>query len=381
MLKAATSAYGNKVWMRKKRSGLWHEYSWQDGYDRVKRFSLGLTSLGFERGQALCIIGDSDPQWFWAEIAAQAAGGSVIGFNCERPAGEMKAVVRQFGVKFVVVQGREQVEKLLEIKPDLPGLVKVIYWNAKGLEEYRDPVLATFDEVSELGQRLEASHSGVFEEGIAQRKGMDTAFVQCGSINSSEVQSTAFNHEHLVAASESFRSMDPLNSKDRWFSSILPEGTVEQVISLVGGIASGICLDYPENRDTAQQDLREVGPTLVCHPSPFWEGLVSTVDDRIAKTTFVKRVMFRAAAPVGSRLADARLDGRKTSLSLRAAGALTEFGFFRPLKARLGLANTRRVYAFGPELAPKTLKALLNMGLDVRDLDISRGTVVVRHQG
>ena len=378
-LKAASSSYGKKAWMRKKVSGLWHEYSWREGYDKVRHFSLGLTSLGFQPGQTLCIIGDSDPQWFWAEIAAQAAGGSALGLSRSRSAEELKAAIRQFGIKFVAVQDRELVDKLLEIKGDVPSLLKVIYWNARGIETDQDPLLVSFDKVAKTGRDLEASQSSAFDQRMSQIKPSDAAVIRCDSFDGSVVHFTTLTHETLFTAIEGLRSTDLFNAGDRWFSFILPEGTVEQAVGLAGSLVSGMCLDFPENRETAQQDLREIGSTVVCYPSAAWEALAATVKDRIEKTTLVKRTLSKMAAQVGSRRTDVRLDGRKPGLFLKAAGALADFGFYHPLKARIGLANTRRVYAFGSELTSGTLKALLDMGLYVRQLDVSGATVIVRN--
>lgn len=379
MLQAGASAFGKKVWMRKKQGGLWREYSWQDGYEQVKHFSLGLVSLGFGRGQSLCIVGDSDPQWFWAEIAVQAAGGVVVGLNRDRQAGELRSLIRQLGIKFAICQDREQVDKLIGVKDDIPALIKVIYWNAKGMDQYHDQRLISFNEVLDLGQRYDASNQGAFENRLVQSRTTDTAIIQFSSVNGSTAQSTTLTHNHLLSANKAFCSAEPLESSDRWFSCSSPEGTVEQA-ALVGSLASGMTIEFPENRETAQQDLREVGSTLVCYPSSSWEGLASTVKDRLSKTTFVKRSISRLAAKVGSRTAEARINGTKPGVFLKAAGAIAEFVFFRPLKARIGLANTRRVYAFGSELTPGTLQELVKMGLNVREFDVSGETVMARHR-
>ncbi len=378
MLKTASSTFGKKPWMRKKVSGLWHEYSWHEGYDKVRHFSLGLTSLGFQPGDTLCIMGDSDAQWFWAEIAAQAAGGSALGLSCARSAGEIKAALRQFGVKFVAAQDREQVGKLLEIKGDVPSLLKVIYWNTRGIEVDLDPMLISFDKVAQAGQKLDASQSGGFEERLARIKPSDAAIIRCDSVDGSVVQSTTLTHEGILTAIEGLRSTDHFHVGDRWFSSSQAEGTAEQTLGLAGSLISGMCIEFPENPDTAQQDLREVGSSFVCYPSALWEAMVATVKDRVEKTTLLKRALAKLAGLVGSRRGDARLKGRKPGLFSRAAAALAEFTFYRPLKARIGLANTKRVYAFGTELTPGTLRALLDMGLDVRQLEVSGATVALR---
>ena len=51
LLKEKYEKYGDKkVAMRAKEFGIWHTYTWKDYYEKVKYFSLGLISLGLERG-------------------------------------------------------------------------------------------------------------------------------------------------------------------------------------------------------------------------------------------------------------------------------------------------------------------------------------------
>ena len=50
--------YGrNKTAMREKEFGIWQSYTWEDYYQRVKYFALGLASMGFGKGDKLAIIG------------------------------------------------------------------------------------------------------------------------------------------------------------------------------------------------------------------------------------------------------------------------------------------------------------------------------------
>ena len=46
--------YGqDKVALRQKELGIWREFTWQESYEQVKAFSLGLIALGLQRGAAL----------------------------------------------------------------------------------------------------------------------------------------------------------------------------------------------------------------------------------------------------------------------------------------------------------------------------------------
>ena len=65
--------FGAKPALREKEFGIWQALSWQQYHDKVRDFSLGLVSLGFERGDKVAIIGNNRPEWVCAELAAQAA--------------------------------------------------------------------------------------------------------------------------------------------------------------------------------------------------------------------------------------------------------------------------------------------------------------------
>ena len=51
LLKYNYEQYGDsKVAMRVKQFGVWQEYTWKDYFENVKYLSLGLISLGLEKG-------------------------------------------------------------------------------------------------------------------------------------------------------------------------------------------------------------------------------------------------------------------------------------------------------------------------------------------
>jgi len=46
IFKAATQKYGDRVAMRKKEYGLWHDISWNEYYNRAKYVGSALISMG-----------------------------------------------------------------------------------------------------------------------------------------------------------------------------------------------------------------------------------------------------------------------------------------------------------------------------------------------
>ena len=81
--------------MREKDRGIWITYTWMDYYEKVNYFCLGLVSLGLKRGDKVSIIGENKPEWYWAELAVQSAGGTAVGIFVDCTPPEVKYYVEQ----------------------------------------------------------------------------------------------------------------------------------------------------------------------------------------------------------------------------------------------------------------------------------------------
>ena len=73
-LRRGVQRWGDKVYMRRKDLGIWQRYTWNEVYDRVRAFCLGLISLGLQPGETVGIIGENTPELFWTDFATLAAG-------------------------------------------------------------------------------------------------------------------------------------------------------------------------------------------------------------------------------------------------------------------------------------------------------------------
>ncbi|MBX6378682.1 MAG: AMP-binding protein, partial [Clostridia bacterium] len=134
--------YGSRrIALREKDLGIWQELTWQDYFDNVRLFALGLAALGFRRGDKLAILGDNRPEWIWAELACQALGGVSVGIFQDSVASEVAYVIQHCDAVIVVAEDQEQVDKVLEVREQLPGLRHIIYYDPRGLRNYRLPEL------------------------------------------------------------------------------------------------------------------------------------------------------------------------------------------------------------------------------------------------
>jgi len=355
--------------MRYKHRGIWQPYTWKDYYLNVKKLALGLLSLGFEPGDKLLIIGNNAPQWYYAELAAQANHGASVGVYSDLLPSEIEYIARNSEARFAVVEDQEQIDKLLQIKDKIPQLKKVIYWNYKGLAHYDDPILSGYREVLELGERYEKEHPRLFEENIKTGKADDVcALVYTSGTTGAEPKGAVHTYKTMRAGADYYLHLDPWYEDDNVVPYLPPVWMSEQWFGIGCHLLSASILNFAEEPETQQEDTREVGPSIVLYGARLWEAQAGTAQARIREADTLKRLVFRLMMPIGYKIADVRYRKQKPNLFWKILYALAHVALFRPVRDSLGLTNARICYATGAMLSPDAFRVYHALNLPLKSL-------------
>jgi len=370
ILKYNYERYGpNHTAMRHKHHGIWQPYTWKDYYLNVKYLALGLISLGFDPGDKVLIIGDNAPQWYYSELAAQSNHGASVGLYPDLNPSEIKYIAQNSEARFALVQDQEQVDKFLEIKDELPQLEKVIYWGYKGLAHYDDPILMGYKQVLKLGEKHEEAHPGLFEQNIESGSADDVCAIVYTSGTTGVVPKGAVHtYRTMRAGAEYYLHLDPWQENDNIVPYLPPVWMTEQQFGFGCHLLSASILNFAEEPETQQQDMREIGPTIVLHSAQLWENQAGRVQGRIREAGALKRLVFRLLMPIGYRMADLKARKQKPSLSLKILYAFANIALFRPIRASLGLSNARICYTTGTMLSPEAFRSYHALNLPLKSL-------------
>lgn len=357
-----------RIAMRRKDRGIWEEFTWQDIYDKVKYFALALIRNGFKPGDKLATLGDNDPELFWAELAAQATGGTMTGIFSDCLPEEVKYQAHHSDSKFIVARDQEQVDKVLKIQSELPLLQKVIYWDPKGLSTYDEPVLISFNEFLGQGKEYEKSHPGLFEQRVAETKPEAPAVILYTSGTTGLPKGAIAHHTTLMRWATDLLEIDPLSPGDNTVSFTLPGWIVEQLFGYCNMLIAGTTMNFPEELETVRTDLREVAPSVLLYASRLWERLNSEMRVKIDDSSAIKKLAYNLLIPIGYKMADLHIQKKKPELQWRFLHGLAHIFLFRPLRDKHGLTNVRYAYTAGAILGPDIFRFFRAIGINIKQM-------------
>ncbi len=361
--------YGaDKVAMRQKDMGIWKSYSWQDSYQQVRRFCAGLVELGVERDHKVAIVGDNDPQYYWALLAIQAIGAVAVGgFTDARPE-ELKYVVGFADCTLVLAKDQEQCDKFLEIKAELSGVSKVVYWDDKGLWNYNTPWLTSFEQVQTLGDERLKENPTLFEDLVAQGSSNDLAIFCYTSGTTGLPKAAMLSHGNLLFAQRAYSELEDHRDADNYVSFLPLAWISEHVLGVASHVADGLIINFVEAPETVQNDIREIAPENLFYAARIWEGLVGQVQARINDSTPLNRWLYHKFLPVGYKMGDLKFSGQRIPLSLKIKYAIGQQAIFAPLRDKLGLTRVRSAYTAGGALSPDVMRFFRALGINLKQI-------------
>ncbi|MDY6970413.1 MAG: AMP-binding protein, partial [Spirochaetota bacterium] len=332
--------------------------------------SLGLISLGIQKGDKVCIIGDNDPQYYWAELAIQSAGGIAIGIFIDSMDDEVKYYVNHSDSTFVFAKDQEQCDKLLNLKEanEIPNIKKVVYWEAKGIWSYDNPILLSFEGLVEIGKKYEIDHQGIFEENIRNGKGSDFACFCYTSGTTGLPKAAMMTHDSVIFFGRGIRSVDPWYDTDEYLSYVSPAWGAEQFLGIASGLDGALCISFPEEPEMIEEDIVELGPQILFYSARLWENLLSEMQVKISDTLRWKRLLFNIAMKIGFKMTEFAESKQEPNFFWKVAYGFANLIALRSLRNRMGFSRTRVGYTAGAAVSPDIIRYFHAMGLNLKNI-------------
>ena len=351
--------------MRKKQFGLWHDISWNTYYRLARYVGAALISMGLEKQDKVSIIGDNCPEWVIINMGIQCAGAITTGIYATNAWPQVAYVNQNSEAKFFFVENEEQLDKWLHFKDTVPHLKKIIVWDLKGLREFKDPTVMTYDALLEAG-RIEMEKSpDRLEQRIDAIKSDDTSMLIYTSGTTGPPKGAMLTHHNLIWMGHSIGKQNPLYESDEVLSFLPLCHVFEQLFTVMGHITYGYVVNFIESPDTVTENMIEVSPTVGYAVPRIWEKYFSAIYITMSEATWLKRMLFHIALNIGQKRAKMVVTNKPVSFTLKTLYVLAHFSVFRKLKKRLGFDRTRVAFSGAAPISPDVLIFFQSIGLNL----------------
>lgn len=365
MFKKTVAKYGDRVAMRKKEYGIWHDISWNDYYRETKEIGSALMSLGLEKGDCVSIIGDNCPEWVTADLAVQCTGGVTVGVYSTNAWPQVEYVVQNSDSKFFFVENEEQLDKWLHFRDNVPHLKKVIVWDLEGLRHFEDPMVMTYEEMREMGKAEIEKAPDRFEKRMETVDLEDLSMLIYTSGTTGPPKGAMLTHKNLMWMGETLTAVNPMYDTDEVLSFLPLCHVFEQLFTVMGHITHGYVVNFIENLDTVTDNMIEVSPTVGYAVPRIWEKYLSAVHIRMSDATWFKKLLFGIALKLGMKRATLMMNFKPISSYLKILYAVAYFTVFRKLKERLGFDRMRIAYSGAAPISPDVLHFFQSIGVNL----------------
>jgi len=303
--------------IREKDLGIWQSWSWSQMLLEVEQIAAGLHQAGFQRGDHLAIVGENRPRLYFTMIAVQCLGGIPVPMYQDAVAPEMAFVFSNAEIKFAVVEDQEQVDKMLEVRETVPHLKRIIYEDPRGLRNYDQAGLASYEQIRALGEQFLKEHPTVIDDEIAKGRADEVAAMFYTSGTTGNPKGVVLGYSNLLAAGNAGAAMESLTHREEVLAYLPMAWIGQNIFSYTQWLVCGFTVNCPESAATVMADMREIGPTYYFAPPRVLEGLLTQVMIRMEDASAIKRRLFHyfmdVAKRVGGRLLDKQPVGAATA--------------------------------------------------------------------
>ena len=363
-----TGSFPGAPAIREKDLGIWKTYSWSEYLSHVRDFANGLASIGFRCNDKLSVIGNNRPRLYWAQLSAMSLGGQAVPVYQDSIATELAFVLAHSECSVIVAEDQEQVDKILNIRDELPNLNTLIYDDPRGMTHYDIDILRSFDDIEAVGRDFGEKNAGYFEAEAGKVVPDDTALLAYTSGTTGNPKGVMLSHSNMIETTKTYLSIEDVRQEDD-FLAYLPMAWVgESLYGTCVSIVTGCATNCPEGPETLMRDLRELGPTGLLGSPRVWESMLTGLQVRASDSSFLKQKVFSYFYDVAMQVENLKFESKPVPIGLAFQYSLGKLLVYGPVRDQLGLRRARWCLTGGAPLGPDVFRFFRGFGVNLKQV-------------
>jgi long-chain acyl-CoA synthetase len=357
LIPRAAATHGERVAIRYKREGAWHDVTYAQFAGIAEEIGLGLIDLGVAPGERVCILANTRPEWSYADMGATEAGTVVVPIYQTNSPQECEWVISDSGACAIFCEDESQLAKIAEIRERVPSLAHVIVFDPPSGDSPL-PVI-TLDELRARGRahapaELEARRSAV--------RPQDTFTIIYTSGTTGPPKGCVLSHGNYRAIVDMIEERGSLASDAGDVVYLyLPLAHSFALLLQLAVFDLGVTLAY-FGGDTKQiiVELSEVQPTYLPSVPRIFEKIYTLVSANVDRETLTK------ATALGMKVRELELEGKPIPQELQAPFEEADERLFKNVRAAFG-GRLREAVSGAAPIAKEILEFFFACGVPVME--------------
>jgi long-chain acyl-CoA synthetase len=317
---------------RSKVGGAWVSITHREALDRVQAISLGLRELGIQPGDKVAIISENRPEWALTDYACLCARATDVPIYPTLTAKQTEYILRDSESVAAFVSTAEQVDKVLEVKGQLPGLKHIIVFDGGAAEGH--PGVLSLTALEAKGRAVVSQHPNWRAEALSVGP-EDLATLIYTSGTTGDPKGVMLSHYNIWSNVQACLQMIPIGGGDECLSMLPLSHSYERMVDYTL-FQAGVIINYAESFDTVAANLAEVKPTVVLSVPRLYEKVYARVLENALSGSAIKRNIFFWAKRAGEQWATLSLAGMPIPAALAIKKKIADRLVFAKLQARTG---------------------------------------------
>jgi len=105
--------------------------TWKEFDNQLKQVSKSLIELGLKKGDKITLLSYTSYNWVLTDLASASIGVCTVGIYHSLPPRDCQYIINHSDSVIAFVQDEKQLQKLLQIRDEIPHIQKVIVFNNK----------------------------------------------------------------------------------------------------------------------------------------------------------------------------------------------------------------------------------------------------------
>ncbi|MCU0599738.1 MAG: long-chain fatty acid--CoA ligase [Desulfobacterales bacterium] len=331
MLKKTVDAHSNITAYRwfLGTDGTSESVTWAEFYDQVKQAGKSMMSLGVQKGDKVIILSYTCYKWTLIDMANTTIGAATVGIYQSNLPEDCKYIINHSDSVIVFAENKVQLDKILEIRNEIPNIRKVILFNGS---HPGDEGIISFDEFMKLGKNVTEKD---LQQRIKEVTPKDVATFVYTSGTTGVPKGAVITHDNVTFTAQSVENCVDVRDGDENFL-FLPLAHIFARTCVYATMLVGATINYARSMDTIVDDLKQARPHWFPSVPRIYEKVYSKVVSGAEAKGGVALKIFKWAVAVGDQWADCQLNKQAPSLGLTIQHKIATKLVFSKLHAALG---------------------------------------------